>query len=194
MEAIPTVIAQAQKNLQHPPRVYTETAIEQTQARSASCAKVCAAARTSATNEKEVALLQEKTPGRSKIIKMAARWPAPALDAISASAGQVSQETALCPRLRLVDGRNHAARAGRFEANPDGHLRNRAAALQEIFPNAIRPRSMTERKLRRRCSTNWPRNIRTITRSSVTRRKLSVKPPISRRNTISSPFRKNRST
>src|ERR1700730_2150530 len=31
MEAIPTVIAQAQKNLQHPPRVYTETAIEQTQ-------------------------------------------------------------------------------------------------------------------------------------------------------------------
>jgi uncharacterized protein (DUF885 family) len=31
MEAIPTVIAQAQKNLRHPPRVYTETAIEQTQ-------------------------------------------------------------------------------------------------------------------------------------------------------------------
>jgi uncharacterized protein (DUF885 family) len=31
MEAIPTVIAQAQKNLQHPPRVYTETTIEQTQ-------------------------------------------------------------------------------------------------------------------------------------------------------------------
>src|SRR3984893_5423363 len=31
MEAIPAVIAQAQKNLQHPPRVYTETAIEQTQ-------------------------------------------------------------------------------------------------------------------------------------------------------------------
>src|SRR6202011_5877164 len=31
MEAIPTVIAQAQKNLQHPPRIYTETAIEQTQ-------------------------------------------------------------------------------------------------------------------------------------------------------------------
>jgi uncharacterized protein (DUF885 family) len=31
MEAIPRVIAQAKENLQHPPRVHTETAIEQTQ-------------------------------------------------------------------------------------------------------------------------------------------------------------------
>src|SRR5438552_5550376 len=31
MEAIPRVIAQAKANLQHPPRVHTETAIEQTQ-------------------------------------------------------------------------------------------------------------------------------------------------------------------
>ncbi len=31
MEAIPKVIEQAKKNLQHPPRVHTETAIEQTQ-------------------------------------------------------------------------------------------------------------------------------------------------------------------
>ena len=31
LEAIPRVIAQAKANLQHPPRVYTETAIEQTQ-------------------------------------------------------------------------------------------------------------------------------------------------------------------
>ena len=31
MEGIPKVIEQAKKNLQHPPRVYTETAIEQTQ-------------------------------------------------------------------------------------------------------------------------------------------------------------------
>src|SRR5881296_2771736 len=31
MEEIPRVIAQAKANLQHPPRVYTETAIEQTQ-------------------------------------------------------------------------------------------------------------------------------------------------------------------
>ena len=31
MEAIPTVIAQAEKNLKHPPRVHTETAIDQTQ-------------------------------------------------------------------------------------------------------------------------------------------------------------------
>ncbi len=31
MEAIPLVIAEAKKNLQHPPRVHTETAIEQTE-------------------------------------------------------------------------------------------------------------------------------------------------------------------
>src|SRR5437764_14852082 len=31
MEGIPSVIAQAKANLQHPPRVHTETAIEQTQ-------------------------------------------------------------------------------------------------------------------------------------------------------------------
>jgi uncharacterized protein (DUF885 family) len=31
MEAIPYVIAEAEKNLQHPPRIYTETAIEQTE-------------------------------------------------------------------------------------------------------------------------------------------------------------------
>jgi len=31
MEAIPRVISQAKANLQHPPRVHTETAIEQTQ-------------------------------------------------------------------------------------------------------------------------------------------------------------------
>src|SRR5881227_3592023 len=31
MEAIPRVVAQAKTNLQHPPRVHTETAIEQTQ-------------------------------------------------------------------------------------------------------------------------------------------------------------------
>ena len=31
MEKIPGVIAQAKANLQHPPRIHTETAIEQTQ-------------------------------------------------------------------------------------------------------------------------------------------------------------------
>ena len=36
MEGIPRVIAQAKANLQHPPRVHTETAIEQTQGRNQS--------------------------------------------------------------------------------------------------------------------------------------------------------------
>src|SRR5207302_2081476 len=31
MEAIPNVIAEAKANLQHPPRIHTETAVEQTQ-------------------------------------------------------------------------------------------------------------------------------------------------------------------
>ena len=62
MEAIPTVIAQAQKNLQHPPRVYTETAIEQTQgAISLVREGLAPLLEQSPQMKKEVAPLQEKT-------------------------------------------------------------------------------------------------------------------------------------
>jgi uncharacterized protein (DUF885 family) len=62
MEAIPTVIAQAQKNLQHPPRVYTETAIEQTQGAITLVREGLAPLLEQAPQmKKEVAPLQEKT-------------------------------------------------------------------------------------------------------------------------------------
>src|ERR1700730_14547317 len=62
MEAIPTVIAQAQKNLQRPPRVYTETAIEQTQGAISLVREGLAPLLEQAPQmKKEVAPLQEKT-------------------------------------------------------------------------------------------------------------------------------------
>ncbi len=62
MEAIPTVIAQAQKNLQHPPRVYTETAIEQTQGAINLVREGLAPLLEQAPQmKKEIAPLQEKT-------------------------------------------------------------------------------------------------------------------------------------
>ena len=62
MEAIPTVIAQAQKNLQHPPRVYTETAIEQTQGAINLVREGLAPLLERAPQmKKEIAPLQEKT-------------------------------------------------------------------------------------------------------------------------------------
>src|SRR6266849_9223716 len=62
MEAIPAVIAQAQKNLQHPPRVYTETAIEQTQGAIDLVREGLAPLLEQAPQlKKEIAPLQEKT-------------------------------------------------------------------------------------------------------------------------------------
>ena len=62
MEAIPTVIAQAKKNLQHPPRVHTETAIEQTQGAITFVREGLAPLLDQAPQmKKEIAPLQEKT-------------------------------------------------------------------------------------------------------------------------------------
>jgi uncharacterized protein (DUF885 family) len=62
MEAIPTVIAQAKRNLQHPPRVHTETAIEQTQGAITFVREGLAPLLDQAPQmKKEIAPLQEKT-------------------------------------------------------------------------------------------------------------------------------------
>ncbi len=62
LEAIPTVIAQAKKNLQHPPRVHTETAIEQTQGAITFVREGLAPLLAQAPQmKKEIAPLQEKT-------------------------------------------------------------------------------------------------------------------------------------
>src|SRR6266700_4607296 len=62
MEAIPRVIAQAKANLQHPPRVHTETAIEQTQGAIGLVREGLAPLLDRAPQmKKELASLQEKT-------------------------------------------------------------------------------------------------------------------------------------
>src|SRR5438876_9861777 len=62
MEAIPRVIAQAKTNLQHPPRVHTETAIEQTQgAINLVRAELAPLLDQAPQMKKELAPLQEKT-------------------------------------------------------------------------------------------------------------------------------------
>jgi len=72
MEAIPTVIAQAQKNLQHPPRVYTETAIEQTQGAISLVREGLAPLLEAAPQmKKEIAPLQEKT---AKALESYKKW------------------------------------------------------------------------------------------------------------------------
>src|SRR5438045_5201503 len=62
MEKIPRVIAQAKDNLQHPPRVHTETAIEQTQGPISLVPEGLSPLLDSAPSmKKELATLQEKT-------------------------------------------------------------------------------------------------------------------------------------
>ena len=62
LEAIPTVIAQAKKNLQHSPRIHTETAIEQTQGAITFVREGLAPLLDQAPQmKKELAPLQEKT-------------------------------------------------------------------------------------------------------------------------------------
>jgi len=62
MEAIPRVIAQAKANLQHPPRIHTETAIEQTQGAISLVREGLAPLLDRALqSKKELAPLQEKT-------------------------------------------------------------------------------------------------------------------------------------
>ncbi len=53
-----------------------------------------------------------------------------------------------------------------LDLDPDGDLRNRVAALQEVFPErGSRPRWTIGKKSRPLCSTSWRSNIRTTRRS-----------------------------
>ena len=119
------------------------------------------------------------TPGKNgrgsgRIQNMAAKRSAPALRRrFPARGGQVPQETSVRARFRSIDGRDHEARASRSGGDANGDLRDRAAALQKIFPKR-RPRQRwtTKRKSRRPCSTNWPSSIPTTTLSSATAQKI----------------------
>ena len=99
MEAIPTVIAQAKTNLKNPPRVHTETAIDQVQGAISLVKDGLNEVLDQAPEaKKEIAPVQQKT-----VAAPALQWRFPD------RRRQVPQEAAFCARLRNVDGRTDAA-------------------------------------------------------------------------------------
>src|SRR6266545_1515807 len=118
---IPGIVAQAKANLQHPPRIHTETAIEQTQgAINLVRTELAPLLDQAPQKKKELAPLQDKTAA-------ALRWRLPS------RRGEVQEETALRPGVGFADGRNHETGEGRSGTNTNRHLRNGVAALQKIF-------------------------------------------------------------
>ena len=136
MEKIPGVIAQAKANLQHPPRVHTETAIEQTQgAINLVRAGLAPLLDQAAQMKKDLAPLQQKTATALEDYK---KWLQNDLLAalrrqFPPRRGEVSKEAALRARVGLVDGRNHEARADRPATDANRHLRDCTASLQKVF-------------------------------------------------------------
>ena len=136
MEGIPRVIAQAKANLQHPPRVHTETAIEQTQGAINLVREGLAPLLDRAPQmKKDLAPLQEKTAAALDDYK---KWLQNDLLAalrrqFPARRGEISKKAPIRARFGPVDGRNHEARGGGPETDANRHLRNCSAALQKIF-------------------------------------------------------------
>ena len=136
MEKIPEVIAQAKANLQHPPRIHTETAIEQTQGAINLVRTELAPLLDQAPQmKKELAPLQDKTAAALEDYK---KWLQsdllPRSDGdFRLGAGEVQEETALRSGIGFADGRNHETGEGRSGADTNRHLRNGVAALQKIF-------------------------------------------------------------
>jgi hypothetical protein len=136
MEGIPRAIAQAKANLQDPPRVHTETAIEQTQGAINLVREGLAPLLDRAPQmKKELAPLQEKTSAALGDYKNLAskRSVATLRRQFSTRRREVSKEAAIRTRFGPVDGRDHEARAGRPAKDANSYLRNWAAPLQKIF-------------------------------------------------------------
>ena len=136
LEKIPGVIAQAKANLQHPPRIHTETAIEQTQGAINLVRTELAPLLDQAPQmKKDLAPLQDKTAAALEDYK---KWLQndllPRSDGdFRLGAGEVQEEIALRPSVGFAHGRNHETGEGRSGANTNRHLRNGVAALQKIF-------------------------------------------------------------
>ena len=149
MEGIPAVIAQAKANLKHPPKIHTETAIEQMQGAISFVREgLESAARSRAADEEGARTAAGENRARARgIQEMAAeRFAAALRRRFPARDGQVPEETPFRARLRSVGGRTHETRAGRPGCDANGDLRNRAAALQKIFPERRRRRRSTDKK------------------------------------------------
>ena len=107
------------------------------------------AARSRAANEEGARSSSGEDGSRSRRIQeMAANRFAPAFRRrFPARDGQVPKETSVRARLRFVGRRTHETGPGRPHFDADGHLRNRAAALQRnISRTRTRRRSATRKK------------------------------------------------
>ncbi len=109
LEKIPGAIAQAKANLQHPPRIHTETAIEQTQgAINLVRTELDASTRSGAANEEGPGPVagQNRCSARG-LQKMAPKRSAPPLGwRFRLGEENVQEETALRPGVGFADGRN----------------------------------------------------------------------------------------
>ena len=125
MEGIPNVIKQAEANLQHPPKIHTETAIEQVQgAINLVRNGLDPLLEPGAANEKGHRADPGKNgAGAGRLQKMvAARFAQARGRRFPNRRGQVSQETAVRARVRFVDGRSDEARPSRASPNPKRDL------------------------------------------------------------------------
>ncbi len=135
MKKFPSVIAQAKANLQHPPRIHTETAIEQTQgAINLVRAGLAPLLDHVPQIKKDLAPLQEKTAAALENYK---KWLQkdllPRSDGdfrLGAEKYRKKLRFALASDLSMEE---IMKRAQADLADPNRHLRNRAAALQKIF-------------------------------------------------------------
>ena len=136
MEKIPGVIAQAEANLQHPPRIHTETAIEQTQgAINLVRTELAPLLDQAPQTKKELAPLQEKTAAALEDYK---KWLQndllPRSDGdfrLGAEKYRKKLRFALASDLPVEEIMKRARTDLATNASRD--LRNRVAALQKIF-------------------------------------------------------------
>ena len=132
MEEIPDVIAQAKANLQHPPRVHTETAIEQIQGAINLVREELAPLLDQAPPmKKELAPLQERTATALEEYK---KWLQkdllPRSDGdFRIGAEKFRKKLHFALASDLVDGRDHEAGAGGSATDANRHLRDGTASL-----------------------------------------------------------------
>jgi hypothetical protein len=139
LEGIPAVIAQAKANLKHSPKIYTETAIEQTQGAISLVREGLSPLLNQAPQAaKDLGPIQEKT---AKALEDYKTWLQkdllPRSDGdfrLGADKFRKKLRFALASDLSMEEIMQR--RPGGFGANAKGDLRNRAPTLQEIFPNA----------------------------------------------------------
>ena len=184
MEKIPRVIAQAKANLQHPPRVHTETAIEQTQgAISLVREGLAPLLDQSPRMKKDLTPLQEKTAAAMEDYK---KWLQndllPRSDGdfrLGAEKYRKKLRFALASDLPMEEIMKRAK--ADLEQTQTTIYETALPLYRKYFPNADPTKRDWRINIRSlpRCSGSWPSIIPTTLPSSITRKRLSRKRLIS---------------